>query len=587
MPDVDILFARAEAAFRAGQLDTARTQLQSLERLVCGHPALLHLLGMVEKRRGDLSSARIAFDGAMRLAPDNPEIANNAGNLLCDLGEIDAALAAYARAVAAAPNFHVARLNRAIALHQAKRFDESREEFERLLELAPSARAWSAKGALERQAGDLAAAAKAYGAALAINPAIPTALRGCAQSAIERGDENASSHFAAAIFKLGEEPELVIGEAEALEAEGREGAVDRLAALVERQPRWATGQTVLARIRWEAGESDSFTEALESAIRTHPQDKALRKILADSLAGADLYERAAQAAADAQAELGEDPEIQLLEAMYASEAGDARRADRLFANLPERFPGRHIPQIRHLIRQRAIEQALELADIARSDHDGDVLAWAYTDLLWRKMGDRRASWLHGQPGLVAVQELELTEIELAGAAEALRRLHRTRARPIGQSLRGGTQTRGKLFEHWRIEVARLRDAVTRALTAYQKSLPPLDPTHPLLRHRDRTLRFGGSWSVRLTDGGFHVAHAHPHGVLSSACYLAVPKERTPREGWLELGRPPPELNLGLRPLTEVKPVPGTLVLFPSTLFHGTRPFRAGERLTAAFDVVSG
>jgi hypothetical protein len=34
----------------------------------------------------------------------------------------------------------------------------------------------------------------------------------------------------------------------------------------------------------------------------------------------------------------------------------------------------------------------------------------------------------------------------------------------------------------------------------------------------------------------------------------------------------------------IQPRPGLLALFPSTLFHGTRPFRAGERLTAAFDV---
>jgi len=36
----------------------------------------------------------------------------------------------------------------------------------------------------------------------------------------------------------------------------------------------------------------------------------------------------------------------------------------------------------------------------------------------------------------------------------------------------------------------------------------------------------------------------------------------------------------IRGLTE----PGRLVLFPSYLYHGTRPFSAGERLSVAFDV---
>ncbi|HYD23379.1 MAG TPA: putative 2OG-Fe(II) oxygenase [Croceibacterium sp.] len=34
----------------------------------------------------------------------------------------------------------------------------------------------------------------------------------------------------------------------------------------------------------------------------------------------------------------------------------------------------------------------------------------------------------------------------------------------------------------------------------------------------------------------------------------------------------------------IEPRPGRLVLFPSAMWHGTRPFPAGERLTVAFDV---
>ena len=34
----------------------------------------------------------------------------------------------------------------------------------------------------------------------------------------------------------------------------------------------------------------------------------------------------------------------------------------------------------------------------------------------------------------------------------------------------------------------------------------------------------------------------------------------------------------------IEPKPGRLVLFPSTMWHGTEPFAAGERLTVAFDV---
>ena len=75
--------------------------------------------------------------------------------------------------------------------------------------------------------------------------------------------------------------------------------------------------------------------------------------------------------------------------------------------------------------------------------------------------------------------------------------------------------------------------------------------------------------------------------MSSACYIALPPSlgsEASRDGWLELGRPPVELGLDLEPLAAIEPRPGRLALFPSYLYHGTRPFRDGERLTIAFDV---
>jgi hypothetical protein len=54
-------------------------------------------------------------------------------------------------------------------------------------------------------------------------------------------------------------------------------------------------------------------------------------------------------------------------------------------------------------------------------------------------------------------------------------------------------------------------------------------------------------------------------------------------GWLSLGEAT-ELGLDLPPVRLIEPKPGRLVLFPSTMWHGTRPFTEGERLTVAFDV---
>jgi hypothetical protein len=338
-------------------------------------------------------------------------------------------------------------------------------------------------------------------------------------------------------------------------------------------------------MRWEAGEGNAFTRDFETALAAAPADRNLWFAYASALAAADLHGEAADAAARGQSAAGADVRLALIEAVHGSEAGQVDRATRVFAALPRDLKGAVIHRIRHLLRVGDLDQAARLTDGARADDPWDVALWAMTGLIWRLQDDPRREWLHEQPGLVATCELCLPPEEIARIAERLRGLHRTRAHPIGQSLRGGTQTRGRLFNRSEPEVIRLRDAITAALADHWDALPPADMTHPLLRHRDSRPHFGGSWSVRLTDGGFHISHVHPHGILSSACYLVVPPA-SGQEGWLEIGGPPASLDLALAPLRLVQPRPGRLALFPSTLFHGTRRFTAGERLTAAFDVVA-
>jgi hypothetical protein len=172
-------------------------------------------------------------------------------------------------------------------------------------------------------------------------------------------------------------------------------------------------------------------------------------------------------------------------------------------------------------------------------------------------------------------------------AERLRTIHRSTHQPLEQSLRGGTQTDGPLFARVDPEIRRLRAAIKQAVEAHIAQLAPVDPRHPILSiDRSQPVRFAGSWSVRLTGGGHHVNHVHPAGWFSSAFYVALPEDGMGGEdkaGWLTLGEAP-GLGLDLKPFRSIEPKPGRLVLFPSTMWHGTRPFPAGERLTVAFDV---
>jgi len=585
--DVNALFSRAEQAFLAGRIEEARADLLRVQTAAGPHPAVLHLLALVETKRGDPTAARAAFEASIRLAPRDPQLLNNYANFAASTGDPEAALAHYGRALDAAPAFHDARYNRALLLQKLDRLDEALAELDRVAAARPSdSKVQSARGSLLLALGRLADAAEAYDAALAADATRVTAAVGRARVAMERGEESAPTLYRRALELRPDDPELVIGLAEALELDGDPEGLEVLAAAVARSPDWWQGQATLARMRWEAGEGLAFTRTIEEALARTPRSRDLWLALADALGAADLSAEAADAAARGREQAGDDPELMLLEALRASEAGQLSRADRLFEKVPRGIPTRFTIEARHRVRSGEHDRAAALCEAALGESPWDIATWALIGLIWRLTDDPRSDWLLRQPGLVDARAIDLEPAEFEPTIAALRRLHKTRAHPIGQSLRGGTQTRGILFARDEPEIVRLRQAVDTAVADYWERLPPADPKHPLLRLRDRRPHLAGSWSVRLTGGGFHISHFHPQGALSSACYFVVPEPKAPMEGWLELGGAPWGLDVPVEPLARIEPRPGRMALFPSYLFHGTRPFSEGERLTVAFDVAA-
>ncbi|MGH6706538.1 MAG: putative 2OG-Fe(II) oxygenase, partial [Sphingomicrobium sp.] len=171
-------------------------------------------------------------------------------------------------------------------------------------------------------------------------------------------------------------------------------------------------------------------------------------------------------------------------------------------------------------------------------------------------------------------------------ADTLRSLHKSHGQLLDQSVRGGTQTDGNLFHLIDPVIVKLREAVRQVVAEHAAQLPPPDPRHPLLGPPREPIAFSGAWSVRLQRGGHHSNHVHPMGWLSSALYIVLPADQPgdDQAGWLKLGEPHAQLGLELGPFRTIEPKPGRLVLFPSTMWHGTRPFNIGERMTVAFDV---
>ena len=454
-------------------------------------------------------------------------------------------------------------------------------------EAGSSARYWSARGGIARDVGALDEAANCYDQALSREPERAVARHGRARIALERGEPDASARFDDAIrFRTGE-AELWLGKAQALEARGKPTEARHLAEhLVEQAPQWIDALELLSQLRWAAGERQCFCDHYAKSHGLFPTDSNLVLSWVRMLAGVDDHRAAALVAQAALRKVSENRGLALAEAVHASAAGEQTWAERFFASHSPRDDGERVQWARHHLRWGEVEKAEKLlCQVIRATPD-HVAAWALLDVAWRTMGDARSDWLHGQAGLVSTLPLPIPADELLAALSVLHRLHDAAGQPVGQSVRDGTQTRGALFDRMEAEVRRLRDALVIAVEAYRNGLPPMDPTHPLLRYRTVTWRLSHSWSVRLSAGGRHAEHIHPQGLISSATYLQLPPEdpANPDAAMLELGRPPADLRSQLGPIMAIRPQVGHLALFPSTLFHGTTQFPAGRRVTVAFDV---
>lgn len=446
---------------------------------------------------------------------------------------------------------------------------------------------------LERCAQNLEAelrleeARDAYDSALRLNASAQAAAEGRARVALALKEDDAVVHCSRALAFHRSHPDRQLDMILTAAVELGSAATALFVDYIREHPENVTAHEMLAELRAQHGEGDHFLESYTTALSARPASKALLMSYWNTLTRAGRMDTALHSIDLNRSLFENDRDFALLEVKIASHSGLTERAGELLDRLDDR-PDAQLARAQHRVQTGRPDEAARLLDQVIQAEPDNLLAWALLELVWRMLEDARHEWLIDQPGLYGASELAISSSELDNIAEALRALHQSRSQPLGQSVRGGTQTAGQLFLRPEPEIRRLSDAIAAAIRKFVDALPAGDPRHPLLKHRNMGMAFGPSWSVRFIGSGFHAAHFHPGGILSSACYISLPDSFAGDEdkgGWLEIGRPPPELGLDLPPLATFEPGPGRLVLFPSFLFHGTRPFTGGERLTVAFDLV--
>jgi hypothetical protein len=366
-----------------------------------------------------------------------------------------------------------------------------------------------------------------------------------------------------------------------------EGALSTVIAMVKADPDWIDGYRTAAELLWQCGTPDAFANWLGDAVRHSVGRTEVAVTCLRMLSDAGFHSVIDDLLPLVRSWAGDHLFFSMLGAVAASERGDVERADALFARAAEQGGQLALPHVKHLMRYGRAERAAELAEKFVEAQPDNQTGWGLLTTAWRITDDPRHGWLVDRPGLVRCIDMDIEPEALDALAARLRSLHVARTHPFDMSLRGGTQTAGKILERKEPELVSLRLGFFSALYTYVASLPPEDMRHPLLGRRRSTIEMTDSWSVRLLDGGYHISHIHPVGSLSAAFYVALPPvcADDPHSGWLAIGAPPANLNTGLPPLQMIEPKLGRLVLFPSFMWHGTMPFPQGERITVAFDTI--
>ncbi len=587
---------------QTGQLDDAQINLNKALELAPGNPDVLQLLGMLAKARGEMDLAQDYLRRSLEQHPNQPHVLNNLANLLKDPDPEEAtqlykqairlkpdytdalanladvivrqdvkngpaeALELAKTALAIDPNHALALDVGALAALRAGDFKMSFDLAQRATRCTPNkARAWHRLGDALAASSNFQDGSQAYAKALHLDPMLDVSWVG----------------YSLCMRHLGNLPNAEEAAIRALEINSTN----------------LTAHEILNGILWTQGRVEGHLGSYSFALSQHPQHPDLSLALAKAQF---LLGRYTEAAEHLQPFLRARPN-QIdgveLQGRLALKTRDFQTATTTLEKAIETYPNHaafHVHLADTHLQMGAYDEALRLCEAAANRFSGQQDVLARLALALKLTQDPRYHWLCDYQNLVAKIDLCETDREAGNQlfrdlSHYLKTLHTAKVHPLDQTLRGGTQTYGQLFEGQADPlIQELRTRIKSAVEAYLSQLPR-DDGHPFLQRNTGRIAFSGSWSSLLTSGGFHTNHMHPEGWLSSACYISLPtsiRDDQGKPGWFKLGQS--NLALGDQDLPDkfIEPAVGTLILFPSYMWHGTMPFEEdAARLTVAFDAL--
>ena len=416
------------------------------------------------------------------------------------------------------------------------------------------------------EAGRLAEAERLYRSMLDSEPHHPDALHLLGVLLTQRGEyDDAVEHIQAALETDRDSALFQSSLAQAYYRGGKAAeAVEALERVVAEQPDSFQSFSDLGAALQESGELERAVEAYRRAINLNPALDIAHFNLGTAL-------KQLGSTADAITCVEKAVVMDATQANYrATLAGYYLEADRLRA---------------------ALESCQECLSLAPRN----LTALAFMSIALDRLGERKSSRqlvdfdrLIQKRKLVAPAGYKSVSQFNEALAKHVRAHPTLRTDPVKNATRFGKHTDNLLINATG-PIPVLVALVEEAVADYMRSLPR-DPTHPYLAHRPRDFKLM-MWSVVMDSQGHQLPHLHPDGWVSGVYYVELPEKMHAatgrQDGWIEFGRPLPELTGSLEPEVKVlKPEEGMLVIFPSYFYHQTIPFESvDQRICIAFDAI--
>jgi len=552
------------AYYNLNQLESAKLSFQDSLRLNKNQPDVMSNLANCQIQLGNYVVAIKCLEDAISLGSGNIDLFNELGKTYCVLGDYKKAIGSLNRGLLIYPESTKLLNQKIIALKEDSQYLQAIQILESMLEINPkSINLRHNLGVILRLSGQSERSIKEYNILIKKGVKLHQLMHNMGNALSDL------SQFSEAVVYFRKAIQLNIA--------------------------YVDSHINLNNILWELGREKEFLSSFRNALIAEPKHEELNFAYIKMLLQVSRYEEAFKCLNQIDNSCRQFATYYQLLGLTLVRLGRKKEALEFQKNCLTFHPVNEQHQIdyaRNLIETGSTEQAISILEKIIEHNSNSQMAIAYLSSCWRIIGNKKHLEINNYDEVI--KEYNLNTIggkDILNYCDELKhylkKFHIAKNHPLEQTLIGGSQTKGNLFNDKNELIDQLINEINECIFRYCsdiKSNRLLD----LDLKRTKKFLFTGSYSIMLSNMGYHVSHVHPMARLSLCFYVDVPdsiKGDNDNQGCLHIGAPNLDITPSLPAERFIEPSVGKLVIMPSYIWHGTVPFESEtNRLTIVCDV---